>query len=87
MGDILALVKLGWQPGERCAVVENPNAEGYWDVQPEGCPVEQVRTAGDLITKFGSNAVAEAKRRLNDAPGDQLEFWQGVLAVVNERLQ
>ncbi|WP_415404411.1 alpha/beta hydrolase [Tateyamaria sp. SN3-11] len=85
LGDIVGLVKLGWQPGERCGVAPKSGAR-QWDIRPEGCPVEQVRAAGDLIANYGADAVAEAQRRYDSAPGEQLQFWQGVLTVVDQRL-
>lgn len=87
LGDIVGLIRLGWGPDERCSVAPRGAAAGQvWEVEPEGCRVEAVRTAGDLIRLHGAAALAEAQRRFDAAPGDQLEFWQGVLDVVNDRL-
>ncbi len=88
LGDILGLVRLGWGPQERCGVsVRDQNAaSAVWEVQPDGCRVEEIRTAGDLIRLHGDAAGAEAARRLDAAGGDQMAFWQDVLAVVEDRL-
>lgn len=88
LGDILGLIKLGRRPSERCGVKQRVAAKdaSLWDIQPEGCPVEQVRTAGDLIRLFGENARAEVQQRLEGAPDDRLAFWQGVMTVVDQQL-
>lgn len=89
LGDILGVVRLGWEPGERCgvAVRELDEKGSVWDVRQDGCPVEEIRTAGDLIRKFGTDALSEAQRRLDTAPGDRMDFWLGVLDVVKARLE
>lgn len=87
LGDIVGLVRLGWGPEERCAVARRETPQGdVWDVDPDGCRVEAVRAAGDLIRLHGPGALAEARRRFAEAPGDRLDFWQGVLDVVEARL-
>jgi len=84
LGDILGLVRLGWEPLERCGI--KPGAgKTVWDVQPDGCPVEQVRTAGDLIRLYPDAPLSEAQSRLEDASGEQEEFWLGVMAVIQDR--
>lgn len=88
LGDILGLVRLGWQPQDRCGVAprETDAVGSIWEVKPDGCPVEEVRTAGDLIRIYGGSALVEAERLMDNAGGDRLDFWQGVMAVVRARL-
>ncbi|SOC21001.1 esterase/lipase superfamily enzyme [Rhodobacter sp. JA431] len=87
LGDILGLVRLGWSAEERCSVAPRAATQGrLWEVEPDGCRVEAVRAAGDLLRIYGVQALAEAQRRLDVAPGDQVEFWQGVMAVVQTSL-
>ncbi|SFM24111.1 Esterase/lipase superfamily enzyme [Shimia aestuarii] len=88
LGDILGVVRLGWAPRERCGVAERESGEGgnVWEVRPDGCPVEQIRTAGDLIRTYGGDALKEARRRFDKAPGDRMDFWLGVLDVMEARL-
>ena len=89
LGDILGVVRLGWQPEERCGVAEQArdSAGVVWNVEPGGCPVEQVRTAGDLIRIYGGSALDEAQQRFDKAPGDRMDFWLGVLDVMETRLE
>jgi esterase/lipase superfamily enzyme len=88
LGDILGLVRLELDPIKRCSVKPRDiSPEGsLWEVRTDGCPVEQLRAAGDLIRIHGANALLEAQRLFDDAAGDELEFWQGVLKVTKARL-
>ncbi|MGD9918498.1 MAG: alpha/beta hydrolase [Paenirhodobacter sp.] len=87
LGDILGLVRLGWSADERCSVAPRAATQGrLWEVEPDGCRVEVVRTAGDLMRVYGARALAEGQRRLDASPGDQVEFWQGVMKVMQASL-
>lgn len=85
LGDILGLIRLELPPGERCGTA--PREEPIWAIRPDGCPVEVVRTASDLIDLFGASALEEAQARRDDGAGEDLDFWLGVMAVVADRLQ
>ena len=88
LGDILGLIRLGWQPPERCGVAMREDAEegGVWDVQPDGCAVQVVRAAGDLMRLYGAEALEEAQRRMDKDGSTKQEFWVGVMAVIEGRL-
>jgi esterase/lipase superfamily enzyme len=87
LGDILGLVRNGWAADERCGIVARQADGIVWDAIPQGCPVENVRTASDLIRLHGDAAMTVAQRRYEEAPGDQLDFWLGVMDVVRQRLE
>ena len=88
LGDILGLIRLGWQPPERCGVAIRADAVegGVWDVKPDGCAVQVVRAAGDLMRLFGDSALDEAQRRMDMDGSARQEFWIGVMAVIEDRL-
>ncbi|WP_272011537.1 alpha/beta hydrolase [Roseovarius sp. ZX-A-9] len=88
LGDILGVVRNGWAPIERCGVAARPldDNSSVWDVVPDSCLVEEVRTASDLIRLHGNGALEVAQKEYDDAPGDRLDFWLGVLEVVALRL-
>ena len=86
LGDILGLIRNGWAPEDRCGISLRQAGGLVWDAIPKECPVEKVRTASDLIRLHGGDALVEAQQRYEDAPGDQLDFWLGVLEVVQQQL-
>ena len=59
---------------------------GVWDVKPDGCAVQVVRAAGDLMRLFGDSALDEAQRRMDLDGSARQEFWIGVMAVIEDRL-
>ena len=88
LGDILGLIRLGWQPPERCGVAMRGDTDvgGVWDVKPDGCAVQVVRAAGDLMRLFGESALEEAQRRMDLDDSARQEFWTGVMTVIEDRL-
>lgn len=87
LGDILGVVRLGWRPPERCGVIKREDGgEGdIWDVSPTGCPVQQIRAAGDLARLFGMQATEEARRRMDADDRAQQEFWIDVMNLIDAR--
>lgn len=89
LGDILGLIRLGWRPAERCSVsMREDNIGGeVWDVNPDGCAVQDVRTASDLVRLFGAAALDEARRRMETGERSQNDFWVGVMNLIEERFR
>ena len=90
LGDILGVVRLGWAAPERCGVENREVVEGgggVWDVRADGCEVQEVRTAGDLIRIHGSDALSEAQNRMSQDQGTMRDFWLGVMDVIQDRTQ
>ena len=88
LGDILGVVRLGWQPSERCGVAARTTASStgsVWDVRPDGCPVQEVRTAGDMMRVHGQDALSQAQTRLQSAESADQSFWLGVMDVIKLR--
>lgn len=84
LGDMVGLIRLGLPPRERCGT--RLREEPVWVIRPDGCAVEIVRTASDLLERFGPEAITEARTRRDAAAGDDLDFWLGVLDVVGQQL-
>lgn len=87
LGDILGLVRLGWQAPDRCGVAIREEVEGggVWDVKPDGCAVQEVRAAGDLLRLYGVAALDEAVRRMDLDGSARREFWLGVMEVIKDK--
>ena len=90
LGDILGVVRLGWAAPERCGVENREVVDGgggVWDVRPDGCQVQEVRAAGDLIRLHGADAMTEAQNRMSLDEGTMREFWLSVMDVFRDRVR
>lgn len=85
LADILGLVRLGLPPAQRCGTA--PLGEPVWAIRPDGCRIEEVRTASDLLDLHGAEALAVAQTRRTEGAGEDLDFWLGVMTLIEDRLR
>lgn len=88
LGDLYGFVCFGWKLGERCGVLEIEliGKGEVWEVQLEGCLVEQVCVVGDLMCLYGNGVCREVEFFLDNVFGDEFDFWLGVMVIVDWQL-
>ena len=88
LGDILGLVRMGLRPANRCSVAATADTGQLtlWNVRNDGCELDSLRTADDLVRVYGGDAPNQAQARLDKSGGDEEAFWRDVMALVDTQL-
>lgn len=88
LGDILGLVRMGLRPSNRCSVAATADTGQLtlWNVRNDGCELDSLRAADDLVRLYGDDAQNQAQIRLDKSGGDEEAFWRDVMALVDTQL-